>query len=404
MRQSDEWANLEIVLISDETAELSPTARTLSEARLLQTVSVNFRDRAQLARAIQPYKQSIAGVTCRGDRHVQYMRYLVDVLPSAVRVPTKKALHTATNKRLMREAMRLSAPELTPRYVQVKDGSPASVALIERRLGYPVIVKPASLASSLLIKACNSRAELATTLNHIFSVIDHVYSQEGRHDQPEVVVEEFLEGSFYSVYAYVGGLDEIYYCPPVRYVTAKQRSIDDFHIYKRSLPAGLDDKTVAEAYQAAGAAITAVGLTYSTAHVELVKSPSGWKIIELGPRVGRFRIKMYGLSYGIDHSLNDIKIRLGVQPDITCKSRQFTAAYSIYPNKEGTLRQIKNLQTVVSSPLCAWYKIWRQPGQPCQYACHGGHALAEFIITSDNYKSFGQQVAFIEKNVVAEVD
>lgn len=67
-------------------------------------------------------------------------------------------------------------------WVNSGDGIEESIAMTEQKLSYPVIIKPASLGSSVGIEICNDRAELENGLTNGFGY-DH-----------KIVIEEALNG------------------------------------------------------------------------------------------------------------------------------------------------------------------------------------------------------------------
>lgn len=374
-----------------------------SESMPVEFIQCGFITDQEVASALQPFKAHIRAVVCRGDKNIQYLRQVIPHLPKEVLVATPQALEIATDKRLMREAFMRHAPEITPQFVQVHDASDATISKVESHLQYPVIVKPANLASSLLIESCTNRAELAKTLQRVFATISQTYKQQGRAISPQVIVEEFMEGDFYSVDSYVMRPGEFYHCPVVGYVPAKTMGIDDFFLYKRFLPSGLSEPEAANAQKTVEKALTAIGLTHSSAHVELVLTKNGWKIIEIGPRLGRFRHIMYREAYDIDHSLNDLLIHLGQQPVIPQTLLQLCTAYSIYPYAEGSLQEITDVDKVQQSPNTVFMRIFAKKGDRCVHAKNGGTALAEFVIAGKDEAAFKELTAFVEQRVKAVV-
>jgi biotin carboxylase len=374
-----------------------------TESITLITKQCSFEDDEQMRDLLAPYLQDIAGVICRGDKQVQFLRRLVPFLPEHVPVSSAQSLEAATNKRMMRELFTEHAPEITPQYVRVRDTSPSSIEAVEAAMAYPVIVKPASLVSSLLIQKCLDRAALQQALDTVFETAAAIYAREDRRGEIEVIVEEYLEGDFYSVDAYIRDADAVYYCPPVAYIPAQQIGIDDFFLYKRFVPTELSEQDIQDSFVATKKALLALGLRYSAAHVELIKTKSGWRIIEVGPRLGRFRNSMYKLGYGIDHSYNDIAVHLDKEPVIANELQQYCAAYSIYPEKEGTLQSIEGLEGLRQNPLVHSLKVFAEPGQTVKYAKNGGKALAEFIIASPDMQAFEELKGYVERQVHAIV-
>ena len=400
LRAQSEFRELGVVVLTTQPDKYA----SLQEDEVPVTVlACDFEEAAAIQEILKSYYDGIVGVICRGDKQVQYLRRVIPCLPPGVRVASPESLEAATNKQLMRAAFQRHAPEITPQFVEASDDIAASVQLVESKLDYPVIVKPANLVSSLLIQSCANRTELTAALQKVYDRIHAIYAREERRDPPRVLVEEYLEGDFYSIDAYIMEPGQTYYCPPVAYIPAKQIGIDDFFLYKRFVPTTLTPDEVRGAEAATAKALAAVGLTHSSAHVELVLTKHGWKIIELGPRLGRFRNSMYRLAYGIDHSLNDVKIHLGLEPAVGDALQRHCSAYSIYPDHEGMLTAIHGIERLAQDPRVSVFKVFAEPGAPCHFAKHGGHALAEFIVADADPVAFQKLVNYIEREVHAEI-
>ncbi len=400
LKKRPQFADLEILVLTRTPEKYESVGHPEVVIRILPC---DFDDEATMRQTLEPFANDIAGVICRGDKHIQYLRKILPVLPDDLCVPSVAALQASTDKKLMRQAFAAKFPEITPAHIQVSDAQPETIDMIEAAIHYPVIVKPTSLVSSMLIQSCHTRQELEVALDKVFTTIGDIYEREERLGVPEVIVEEFMEGDFYSIDTFALENGDCYYSPPVAYLPAKSMGIDDFFLYKRWIPTELSDEEIAAANDACRKALMAVELAYSVAHVELVNTKNGWKIIELGPRLGRFRQTMYAASYGIDHSMNDILVRLGQKPEIVSELIASCAAYSIYPEREGHLQEIKGLDTVEKLPTIDYFKLLSVPGQVCKFAKHGGGALLEVIIKSDDEKEFAESVNFIETSVKAVV-
>ncbi len=401
IRREPRFKNLEILLITNNP-DLAPKYKGYIDPD--KVINCAFTSREEIKLALEPYICNIVGVICRGDKHIQYLRKIIPLLKNEVLAATDRSLEISTDKGLMRQSFLEHYPQISPKYLEITKDSDESIQKIESELGYPLIVKPANLFSSLLIQSCSDRKSLQTALKRSLDFITSTYEKENINEKPAVIVEQFLDGYFYSTDVFVMEKGDVYCTPLVGYVSAKQIGVDDFSLYKRFTPTELSDDDKSRAFKAAKKAIDAVGLTHSAAHVELVKTSSGWKIIELGPRLGRFRNIMYRLSYGIDLSLNDLKIHLGVQPQIKDSLKQYCSAYSIYPAREGALKKIVGLDTIEKSPLVKSLRLLASPGQKCFFAKNGGHALAEFIFASPDEQEYREMVEYVEENIYAEVD
>lgn len=364
----------------------------------------DFSD-SDIKRIISKYYQGIVGVLCRGDKYVQYLRKIRPFLPPEVPVASSKSLEVTTNKRMMRTSFRAKYPEITPNFVKVNDAGKKTINYIVDQLTFPVIIKPASLAASVLITKCENVKSLKYNLSGTFSKIKDVYVNEGRNENPEIIVEEFLQGDFYSIDGYIMQDGSVILAPTVGYMPAESMGIDDFFLYKRWLPVNLSNSDQVSAKETVEKAVVATGIVASTVHAELVRTNDGWKVIEIGPRIGRFRDIMYKAAYGIDHGYNDLLLHLGITPSIDFAYNKPVVAYSIYPHTEGKLLKINGLDKFTDFEDCIIYSKINNHliGTRVLHAKNGGHALAEVILTHENNNRMKQAIDWFEKEVKAEV-
>jgi D-alanine-D-alanine ligase-like ATP-grasp enzyme len=390
-----DFKNLKIVCVTNKPV--------IEENQEDSIIAVHFDNDDELRDAVRPYYSKIIAVACRGDGNIQYLRKIVKHLPISTPVATEESLAIATNKRLMRQVLREKNPEISPAFVQVTGSDKENIDLIEATIEYPVIVKPANLMSSMLIQSCETREKLQRALEETFDQISAIYEREGRLEVAQVIVEEFLAGDFYSVDAYVQEQGQVDCCPVVGYIAAKQLGIDDFYLYKRFIPTALNQEEEMGAYTVSKKIIEAIGLTHSSAHIELILTKNGWKVIEIGPRIGRFRNRMYRLSYDIDHSTNDVAIHLGLKPQIPTELIAYTTCYSIYPNSPGVLKEITGFEEAGQLEAVTHINRMVDDGNYCKQAKHGGKALAEITISSKNKQLYDKATRYIEENVRAVI-
>jgi len=126
--------------------------------------------------------------------------------------------------------------------------------------------------------------------------------------------------------------------------------------------------------------VKALGLRSTTVHVELMKTVKGWKIIELAPRMGGFRHTMYSWSFGTNHILNDILIRIPQKPVIPKKRKGFTAVFKIFGKTEGTLEAIRGLKKIRSLESFVHVNVKKKKGDSLLYAKNGGGSVVEVAL------------------------
>jgi phosphoribosylamine-glycine ligase len=282
----------------------------------------------------------------------------------------------------MRRRFALYDKTITPKFTMVKQNSKAERKRIIEKVGFPMIVKPANLAQSLLVSICYHEDELEKALRSAFRKIRKIYGENSRGEIPMMMVEEYMEGTMYSVDAYVNSWGKVYFCPMVRVKTGRDVGHDDFFGYLQMTPTALKKETVERAQTIAAKGIRALGLRNTTAHVELMRLEEEWKIIEIGARVGGFRHRLHQLSCDIDHSLNDVLIHIPKKPVIPKKCKGFAAAMKWYPKREGILTKLKGIKKIQELQSFVEIAVNKKVGDRCYFAKNGGKAV--FTVTLYN--------------------
>lgn len=211
-----------------------------------------------------------------------------------------KAVGVCRNKAQQRDA--LSATDLSLRYARCS--TPQEAVRVARAMGRPVIVKPTNLTGSVLVRRCETPEEVADAAAAVFNQGTYL----GVPVNPEVVVEEFIEGVEYSV--------ELMHGRAVA-VTGKELAAGSVIEIAHTLPAPIDDGVSAALSAAAEATCEVIGLGWGPAHVELRQENSGRiVVIEVNARVAGDRIpELVRLVTGRDLVQEQICASLGREVD-----------------------------------------------------------------------------------------
>ena len=304
----------------------------------------------------------------------------------------------------MRVLMESHDTSLIPKYLEVQDSNDTTLDRIESIMAYPVIVKPSGLEGSLLVTRVENRRELHNALKTTFRGVQDAYDKWIKRQAPVLLVEEFMEGDMYSVDNYIDKDGICHHTPVVKVITGHKAGFDDFFGYMQTTPSDLDETEIAAAYTTADQACHAVGLRSSTAHVELMKTQTGWKIVELGPRIGGFRHDIYHNSYGINHIMNDILNRGGETPVIPTELKAHTMFLNIYARKEGTLRSIHGLDHLKQLPSFLSVTQNIQPGEEARFAKNNGDPVFVIGLCHENKDQFQQDVQAVEELLHLEIE
>jgi biotin carboxylase len=210
------------------------------------------------------------------------------------------------------------------------------------QLSYPCIIKPTDNAGSRGVVLVNDKEELEGAFR--YSVAQ---SRNGT-----VIVEEYLTGKEVSVEVMVVDGEPHILAITDKLTTGAPHFVEMGHSQPLQLPNG----TIAEIKALAIKAVKAVGINCGPAHVEIIATPNGAKMIELGARMGGDCITTHlvPLSTGIDMIKATIDVSLGLKPDITPKFvkgsaiRYFDAPCGVITKIEGVseARKIKGVKEI----------------------------------------------------------
>ena len=207
----------------------------------------------------------------------------------------------ATDKGEMIKAFEAAGVE-RPWYYIISD--PAKAQDVLDQITYPCITKPTDNAGSRGVMLVNNRQELENALSYS--------SENGRSGA--VIVEEYMVGPEVSVevIAWQG-------VPYVLQVTDKLTTgAPHFVEMGHSQPSRLHPADLEKIRDLACRAVKAVGIQNGPAHVEIMLTKDGPKMVELGARMGGDCITTHlvPLSTGVDMIKATIDICLGQTPDI----------------------------------------------------------------------------------------
>lgn len=201
---------------------------------------------------------------------------------------------------------------------------------------YPVITKPIDSAGGRGVSIVHNNNELKEAVK--FS------SEAGLTG--DIIIEEYMSGPEVSVEVLV--IDGI---PYVLQITDKITSGEpNFFEIGHAQPSSLPIDVKESVKKLASKAVLAVGLVNSPAHVEIIITDHGPKMVELGARLGGDCITTYLLDNslsGISMSRAAIELALGIKPGVSNFSDSGACVgVRFIPAKEGILKEIHGLDKV----------------------------------------------------------
>jgi biotin carboxylase len=206
---------------------------------------------------------------------------------------------------------------------------------ISGKITYPCIIKPVDNAGSRGVILVNKESEL----NDAFD-----YSRKNSRNG-EVIIEEFMTGSEVSVE--VMAIDgEIH----ILAITDKITTGPPYFVEMgHSQPSQLSETTQKRIKDLAVKAMQALNINNGPAHIEIMATTDGPKMIELGARMGGDNITTHlvPLSTGIDMVKATIEVCLGYRPDISPRLKKASAIKYLDVAK-GIITSISGVESALS--------------------------------------------------------
>ncbi len=363
----------------------------------------DFSKPEKIAEMLLPYQTDLLAITCRGEDHIARFAAVIPHVPY-LRTPSTESLRWASDKYEMRKRMKLYDPKITPRFTLVKENSKKERQRIIEKIGFPMIVKPTNLSGSLFVAVCYHEDELEAFLRTTLRKLKKAYDGDHRLEEPKLIAEEFMDGDMYSIDSYVGARGKVEHCPLVKVVTGKKIGHDDFYGYLQITPPVFKRETITKAELVAEKAIHALGLRSTITHIELMKVDDEWKVIEVAARMGGFRHVLHKLTCDIDHSLNDILVRIPHKTIIPKKCSSYACAMKWFTAKEGKIVEMKGVKKIEQLESFHSITVNKKVGDKAVFARKGGRSVFNLLLHNADRSKLLADIRRVEQLVEIKVE
>lgn len=234
------------------------------------------------------------------------------------------------------------------------------------KINYPCVIKPTDNAGNRGVSFANNEEEL-------LSLYD--YSHENSHSG-DVIIEEYMEGQEVSVEIIVShGIVNILAVTD-KLTQGKPYFVEIGH----SEQSQLGEENVARIKDLATRAVKAIGIDNSPAHVEIMLTKDGPKMVELGARMGGGCITTHlvPLSTGIDMIKSVMDLAMGKEPDVTPKFDKGSALRHIV-GLEGEIVSIDGLDEARAVPGVTEVTMLKCVGDTVGYFKNGSDRIGYVI-------------------------
>jgi biotin carboxylase len=283
-------------------------------------------DQAALSAAGQVLadRDDLAGVFTRTEWYVVPVARLARQLGLPTTAP--EAMQACRNKATTRS---LFARHGVPSAASVSVRSRQEAEAAAQRIGYPVVLKPASHAGAIGV----IRADTPAQLTAAYRAANQAAGLGA--ESTSVLVEEYLDGPEISV-------ECVTHRGATTVVAVNRKAISaPPHFEQLAHCVDAADPLLDVVTPAARAAINALGITDGVSHIEMRLVEGRPHLIEVNGRLAGDMIgHLVRLATGIDLPRAAADIACGRAPDLTPNRSSAAAIQLIYPDVSGTLRRV----------------------------------------------------------------
>lgn len=369
------------------------------EKGLKRRILCDFSSKQSILKAVDSITKRINGVIVVYENYVLPAAWIAEHLSLPGLPPD--AAEACTDKWIMRQKFAAAPEKISPEFALIR--SEAQLRDFASTHTFPLIIKPANLSKSLLVTKNHSLTELLVNYRNTLGQIDAIYQKYAADRTPKLLVEEFLEGSIHSVDAFVDAngvphiLEQI-----VDYQTGYDIGFEDNFHYSRLLPSRLSASNQDALRHSAAIGIKALGMRSSPAHVEVIITKDGPRIVEIGARNGGYRTRMHALANGIDMTGGALRLALGQQPNIVATQSEPVGVFELFPKTPGVFIGLTNETQLRQLPSLNYLSIKVRPGDQVGKASDGFKMCAVVILHHSDVSQFRQDMEFLNTQVAIQ--
>jgi len=361
-----------------------------------ERVVVDFSDKKNIVEALTKVKKPIDGVMVVYENYILATAWIAKYL-GLPGLPVNSAV-ACTDKNIMRQKFATAPIQISPDFKLIDNER--DILDFSSKHFFPLIVKPTNLSKSLLVTKSNDIKELQENYRKSVSLLADAYKKYAPNRVPKLLIEEFLEGSIHSVDAFVDKdgtpmvLEQV-----VDYQTGYDIGYDDNFHYSRILPSKLSPDDQKSLRECAAMGIKALGMKSSPAHVEIIMTANGPRLVEIGARNGGYRERMHLIANGIDLIGAALDIAFGNKPSIKATRNDSIAVLELFPKTGGYFKKLNNESRLRKLQSINYVSIKAHPGDRIGKSSEGYKATAIIILHNPNKKQFEKDLAYVNKYV-----
>jgi hypothetical protein len=384
------------IMLIDAERKATGQNRAGGDDEFFEEIVVDFFDDEALKRVLAPLEDNLLLVSCDSERSQLYLKQVIPHVPY-VNIPTERSIDFVANKAKMREQLIAYNKDLSPNFIVADDAGYDTILHARDTLRFPVMVKPTSLDGSTLVNKANDENELQNVLSDSFARLDEVHARSRGLGDKTMLIEEFIEGELYTADAYVDASGNVSVLPFIHSINGAKAGMEGYQTFQSDSYIDLTAEEIAAGQEAVRQLVHSIGLRSNVAHIDLFFTLQGWKIVEIGGRPGAWRQEMYMASYGIDHALNELLVKIGSEPEMPTGMVAYSTVFKMHAYEEGVVESVGGIDEARSNPSMDTLAVEVKPGDFVLPNARGGSVLVSGILRNAD-------ISQLERDVVAVRD
>lgn len=366
------------------------------DKKFKRRILCDFSNQETVLAAIDSIKKPVHAVIATFETYILPAAWIADHL-GLPGIPIKSA-EACTDKYIMRSLFSLAPEKISPDFNVILTED--DLRDFASRHSFPLIIKPANLSKSLLVTKNHDLNELLINYRNTMNIIDDTYQKYAPDRKPKLIIEEFMEVTIHSIDAFVdkNGVPNILE-QVVDYKTGYDIGYDDNFHFSRTIPSKLSLDEQKALRHCADVGIRSLNMCNSPAHVEIIMTSDGPRIVEIGARNGGYRDRMHKLANGIDITKAALGIALGSEFSITKTRSDSCAVLELFPRTKGIFREILQEEMIHNLPSLQYCSLKVRPGDIIGKSSDGYKASLIIILHSPDHEKVANDVLAIQNNV-----
>lgn len=235
-----------------------------------------------------------------------------------------------------------------------------------------------------IVKPIDSSGSKGVNLVHHFNDLEDAIKYATKYSKlSEVIIEEYLIGPEVSVEIIVDNNEVNVINITNKTTTGEPNFVELMHMQ----PAQLSKENIIKVKETAIKAVKAVGINFGPAHVEMIITKDGPKLVELGARLGGDFITTHLIKYstGIDLVEATLRQSCGESIDIVKKIDKVSVIKFFHPTKIGILENIQVPKDIYDEKGVKDVFIFKKSGCKIEKLENSNNRLGAVISQSDSY-------------------